>query len=541
MIPWREALEAVSRTLFVSGPRGGAALQELFERHRLRPGGLCAVTDPWQGPDAARQALQSLDASRGLRYVCIVGGWDEVAPYQYPNPSFEYHGDEDELCYSDAPYGHRGHFDETELECVFPEIAVGRVPTCDVAVLERVLLAKPQAQDARKALAFAVSAEVWTGATMAVVEAFLGRKDAHGLLARPAQWAPSGSPRVLLSPQWEEPHLATLVSKGGLAPGAILLFNVHGSDSMTAWVGDGAEGYPQVFSPAAVADFKGAVLVTEACYGGKLDYDEPGMAQTLFARGGKAFVGCSMIAWGSSSTPSDADLIALGFLESIHRGEEFGLAMRQARQRVLQAMDPSDTATAEKTILSFNFYGAPWDRLGSGVSGGATGTSLLERTRASMATAGHHRALPKLEEIRERYMGRLGDRGRRFLLEREEARATFESFAEAARIARELEQFGLRLEECRMESVQREGVSSFHISGKTAANTPVPMGVLVVVDANGRLVSTKTTKTIRTTRTVRTTPAAPTDQPTRPQPTVAPQPGPVSPRPAGEPPSEALE
>jgi hypothetical protein len=461
----------------------------------LKPAGLSVVEDAEEAQEAARHALWSLHAQQAVRYVCIVGGWAEVAPYTYPNPSYGYGGDDDEFCLSDAPYGHPGPFDSEEIEGVFAEFPVGRVPSQDVDVLERVLLTRTVTRDARKALAFAVSAQVWTEATQTVVETFLGRKDSSSLADKPMHLGRLASAKVLLSPQWEEEHLAALAAGGALGPGAILLFNVHGSDRETDWVGDGVAAYtfPRVFSTGTVEDYNGAVLVTEACYGGKLDYDEPGIAETVFSRGGKAFVGCSMIAWGSSSTPSDADFIALGFLEAIQRGEEFGASMRAARQRVAEEMTPGATETSEKTILSFNFYGAPWDCLDVAASTSGTG-SILERTRASRATAGRRPTLPKLEEIRERYMGRLGDRGRRFLLQREEARAKFETFPDAARIADELSRFGLAIDQCRMESVHRQGATSFQISGKSLRNEPRSMGVLVIVDEGGRHVATKTTK-----------------------------------------------
>lgn len=516
--PARKSLEAIRQTLFVVSPQGQLALGQALGRHGVQPAEVWVAAEPELAQEGVRQALKQLKQRRAAKYVCIVGGWDVVPPYEFENPSYGVGGDDDEWCYCDAPYGHAEPFDGDELDSVFAEFPVGRIPSEDVDVLERVLLTAPVAQDARKALAFAVSAEVWAGATTAVVEEFMGGRSQPHLVSKPERLSPLNPAHVLASPGWEEPHLSSLVTERGLSPGAFLLFNVHGAGFMTSWVGEGhaARSHPVVFSPETIHDFNGAVLVTEACYGGKIDYDEPSIAQSLFARGGKAFVGCSMVAWGASSVPCDADLIALGFLNSVQQGQDFGRAMIDARRQVVERMDADAPETSEKTILSFNFYGAPWDNLAGGIGAGSSvlgsGTSLLDRTRASMA-GGARRPLPLLEEIRERYMSRLGDRGRRFLLQREEARAQFEKFPDAERIEQELKRHGLELDDCRVESVQRERGTSFQISGVAQGAGPVSMGILVVVDAQGKYVSTKTTKTTRTTETThQEMPAEPSSQ-----------------------------
>lgn len=498
--PSRKSLDAIGQTLFVVGPRGREALEQALDRHGAKPAHVSEATEPYEAQNTVRASLRNLKQRRAVKYVCIVGGWDVVPPYEFENPSYGVAGDSDEWCYCDAPYGHADAFDPDDLESVFAEFPVGRIPSEDVDVLERVLLTGPAAQDARKALSFAVSAEVWTGATTAVVEEFMGGRGPSHLVTKPERLSPLKHAQVLASPGWEECHLSSLIGERGLNPGAFMLFNVHGSDFTTAWVGeDGVErSYPVVFSPETIQDFKGAVLVTEACYGGKIDYDEPGIAETLFARGGKAFVGCSVVAWGAPHIPGDADLIALGFLNSVQQGQDFGRAMIDARRQVVDRMDIDAPETSEKTILSFNFYGAPWDSLAGGTGLGSSvlgaGSSLLDRTRASMASGSARRPLPLLEEIRERYMSRLGDRGRRFLLEREEARARFASFPDAHRVEEELRRHGLKFDDCRMESVQRQRVNSFQISGVAQGPGHVKMGVLVVVNAQGKYVSTKTTK-----------------------------------------------
>jgi Peptidase family C25 len=503
--PARKSLDAVRQTLFVVGPQGQRALEQALGRHGGQPAEVWVAVQPHLVQEGVRTALRQLKQRRAVKYVCIVGGWDVVPPYEFENPSYGVGGDDDEWCYCDAPYGHAEDFDPDELDSVFAEFPVGRIPSEEADVLERVLLTAPLAQDARKALAFAVSAEVWAGATTAVVEEFMGGRSSSHLVSKPERLSPLKPAHVLASPGWEEPHLSSLVTDRGLSPGAFMLFNVHGAGFMTSWVGEGStkRSHPVVFSPATIQDFNGAVLVTEACYGGKIDYDEPSIAQSLFARGGKAFVGCSMVAWGAADIPGDADLIALGFLNSVQQGQDFGRAMIDARRQVVERMDADAPETSEKTILSFNFYGAPWDSLAGGLGVGSSllgsGGSLLDRTRASMASGSARRPLPLLEEIRERYMSRLGDRGRRFLLQREEARAQFEKFPDAERIEQELQRHGLQLDDCRMESVQRQRGSSFQISGVAQGSGPVSMGVLVVVDAQGKYVSTKTTKTTKTT------------------------------------------
>jgi len=500
--PSTRSLESIKHTLFVASSEVVETLQGIFHSYHITPGDVVVAEFGEDVQAKTRTRLKALKASRGIRYVCLVGGWESIPPYQFENPSYGFQNDSDEYCFCDAPYGSCEQFDGHDIESVFPTVTVGRIPSDDPNVLTLLLLQQPKGRVPQDALLFTVSAGVWIEATDKIVNDFVGLGREVQLLEKPNFTKGSRATQILQSPNWRESHLSDLAAISGLEDTSILLFNVHGSDADTSWVGQDRinREFPVILKPDSIKDFNGAILISEACYGGKIDFGATSIVESFFANRGRAFVGCSMVAWGSSNDPVDADLIALGFLKSINRGREFGHALLEARRTVLEGLDPDEfSETAEKTILTFNLYGVPWDSLRANTTVAATlpsrpRESILERTRATMGSASGGATFSLLEQIRERYMRALGNRSRRFLIERNEARAQFKEFPDSTKVEEILLGLGLGFDDCKMESLQGERKKSYLISGELRNSTGPAQGVLVSMDSNGKFVRVRMTK-----------------------------------------------
>jgi hypothetical protein len=120
--------------------------------------------------------------------------------------------------------------------------------------------------------------------------------------------------------------------------------------------------------PADLAglDLRGAVMISEACYGATLagrDTDTS-LALAFLACGAAGFVGATAISYGPPSPPAgEADLIALHFLRALKRpGTSLGAAFMAARMGMMRDTLASQSTLDEddqKTLLEFVLYGDP--------------------------------------------------------------------------------------------------------------------------------------------------------------------------------------
>lgn len=270
-----------------------------------------------------------------IAYVCLIGNWEEIPPFGLKNP-LEYR-DGDEYCYSDAPYGiveENSEQNDRNIISFIPEIPVGRIPTTNLKVLENIFLSEGSKLSPIEAFQFAVSAECWKDATEAIAKKFMRRNGVIKLSENPNSLE-NRKDHILSSPNWSDEDLLQNIENRPLQNNSLILFNVHGSGDVTSWFGEGDSGTPEVFHPGTIPAFANCVMISEACYGGALSYDEPSVVEHFFNNGGRAFVGCSVIAYGTpDETLCGADLMALNFINAIEEGMRFGEALNYAKLEV---------------------------------------------------------------------------------------------------------------------------------------------------------------------------------------------------------------
>lgn len=490
------ARTAIGSTLFVLPSHFVGELTRMLDQHVVSPLAMVADADPAQLQIKARQAFKHFSASGTLKYVCLLGNWSEVAPFRVKNPSPGCRSS-DPFCLTDSLYGCSAEYDEDDIFTAIPSVPVGRIPVLDAAVVAEALLEAPCLLDPAQAFAFGVTAECWSEATQAIVSRFTDTPAKAKLITEP-QGRALATPGVLSSPGWAEDDLRLAVSLSQIEPGAVLLFNVHGSPDETGWVGEGDDGYVPIMTPDTIGTFNSAVMISEACYGGALGYDEPSIVERFFSNGGKAFVGCSVIAWG---TPSDslcgADLIALHFLKVLRKGKPLGEALTLAKLEALQD-DPLCDPVAKKTALSFNLYGAPWHSLKMAAAASvlpqreARG-SMLDRVRGRRNGEGED-ASDSLAELRQRYKSRLPENSRRFMVERNDALRRLSGFQDIQKIEALLAQWAVSLADCELESVDIGEDSGFVLFGKSNKHSGNRQLFQLVIDSAGAMKKTMTTK-----------------------------------------------
>ncbi len=404
----------IAATLFVVGHSLLKDFQVMLQKHRLNPLGLAS------GPDfhvlRKRAASECERQGTRLRQVCIIGNWDDVPPYEIV------HAFDGESSFSDAPYaGASLESDQAPLAYI-PHAVVSRIPTSDMAVVERILFQPLPAQPATQAFAFSVTAEKWHKASQAILQATVleGRPV---LTSHDPDDANPSKAFMMLSPGWDEDALAQWMSEHPLPPGSLLHFNVHGGADAPGWVGEGQwGGYQPIFSPATLSDFSSAILFTEACFGGAMGYDEPSVVEHFFAHGGHAFVGCSVPAYGDPGVkifdvPTfGADTLALAFFKRLQEGMKLGAAFWAAKMSVLADDPPMCQAYSVKTVCSFNLYGAPWhalpkeSRTSLAPRQTTSSEAALDRIRSRMASSDPSDGdddSSLLQRLRESYQARI--------------------------------------------------------------------------------------------------------------------------------------
>ena len=487
---------AVSHTLFIASAHTAQELDKGLQKHLAKPLDIVRVDTPEMAHQAARQAVQRLLPRGDLKYVCLIGDWSEVPPFKVDNPSRPCRG-QDPFCWTDALYGLRDAYQPEDILTAIAPVAVGRIPSTDMAIVLPALLEAPVSVDPGVAFAFAVSAQCWSEATQTIVQGFTDSTSAGQLFDAP-DFSGLSSKGVLASPDWEEDDLRREISDAGISPGAVLLFNVHGSADEPHWVGEGDWGYTEIMQTDTVEDFNQAILLSEACYGGAMGYDEPSMVESFFTKGGKAFVGCSVIAWGSSgSALCGADLIALHFFKALREGQAFGEALNSAKRATLDATYVHDEVS-QKTVLSFNLFGAPWHQLKRAAAASVLPTaapqgSMLDRIRSRRA-GGDAAGGSALERVRDNYRGRLSSQAQRFLLERDDALRQLSGFKDREKIESFLGTLQVDFDDCDFEEIRFEDAHSFRISGKSKKFPSTKELFILAINGEGELTHQLTTK-----------------------------------------------
>lgn len=495
---------AIGSTLFVVPSHFVRELTQILEQHLAFPLAIVADEDPEKLQIKSRQALKRYRATGELKYVCLLGNWADVAPFRVADPL---HGRYNETyCLTDSLYGCDAEFSEDDIFTAIPIVPVGRIPVLDPHVVAAALLEAPLHLEPAQAFAFAVSANCWSIPTQAIIRLFTDMPSKATLVLAHEKKALT-APGVLLSPGWDADDLREAVSQDSLKAGAVLLFNVHGGKDDPDWTGQFrsmSPCSPMVMTPDTIIQFNNAVLISEACYGGALGYDEPSIVEKFFTNGGKAFVGCSVTAWGSTNdgwegdqSLSNADLIALHFLKALSRGKQMGEALTHAKIEALQD-DPQLDDTAQKTVLSFNLFGAPWHSLkiataASDLPRREARGSLLDRERRRRSGDGEDPS-DALAVLRKRYLSRLPEKSRRFMIERQDAMRRITSFKDVKEIEELLASWAVSLDDCELEFLDTGEESGYVLFGSSNKNSGANQLFQLVMDSAGAIKKTLTSK-----------------------------------------------
>lgn len=499
-IPSESTIEAIKKTIFIGHPSISNSLDKLLSKYGINPLHMIFDANSHSFMSKVRFCLEISEFSKA-EYICIIGDWSDVAPYYLPNPLLTYDGDE--FCQSDSPYGCKNLYSEDDVLSIIPTVHVGRIPSRDINVIERALFITPQILEPHKALFFGVTDSCWTLATQTIVDSFKGvPSKVLDSVDIDFNNIPEGA--VIVSPDWDEKHLNAALKKKLIQPNNLLLFNVHGGADDPTWVcEDGSTDFIEIFKPGTISDFNNSILITEACYGGALGYDEPSVVEHFFANRGLAFIGSSNIAYGSKNENlTGADLIALHFLLGLAKGMNYAKALNFAKLETLTG-DPYAEDISRKTVMSFNLFGAPWHHLFQDVSQTTlevktsnskitNSDSILEQIRSRNTNFRHSMDdNPTIEDLRERYRSRLPSRLVQFVINQAlaiEKMRHFDDYLIIDKLINDWHKIGNNFE---LKSVMFKNAISYRLISKSKINTKI---AILLIDSNGKIIKSMSSK-----------------------------------------------
>lgn len=349
----RDHDDSINITLFVIPSYAFKILENIFKRNNLQNIKILSIDNPVLAHDKVREYLNT--NSTNIKYICLIGNWDDLPPYRIPNPADT---DFDQYCLNDSLYGSKEDFDNNPLNCI-PEIIVGRIPIVEEAIIENLLFSKFEFKKFNKSFYFSISAECWLEATNAILFNIAQKSFVNNL--NPTTDKGSVDKGILSSPHWQENNLSQYFNNYRPKTNSLLLFNVHGGADTPEWVGESNQReFIEIFKPDTISDYNSSLLLTESCYGGAMQYETDSIVENFFRNNGVSFIGSSTIAYG---TPTDelcaADHIAQYFFENFDNGDSVGSALSKTKLRLLDE-NPIYQDITLKTIYSFNLFGLPW-------------------------------------------------------------------------------------------------------------------------------------------------------------------------------------
>jgi hypothetical protein len=157
----------------------------------------------------------------------------------------------------------------------------------------------------------------------------------------------------------------------------ILYINLHGASGMAGFYGQpenswgAATALPVALMPDQLTRsvIAGSMIISEACYGAELSGRTPAnsIALRALANGAVAFVGATVNAYGSASTPLlGADLLFERLTSHLANGVPIGMALHFARLEFAQIMYERQGFLDDvdmKTLIEFILLGNPWATL----------------------------------------------------------------------------------------------------------------------------------------------------------------------------------
>jgi len=217
-----------------------------------------------------------------------------------------------------------------------------------------------------------------------------------------------------------------------------------------------------VFRPGTIQEYANATLVTEACYGGAMGYDDTSIVEHFFAHGGLCFVGSSAVAYGCPGPElAAADIFALNFIAALGQGMTSGEAFTHAKLAVLDD-DPMADLVAQKTVLSFNLFGAPWQAIRLRTNGEPLQSGTLNELVRTRLDALSERT-GSLDRIRQRYRQRLPVTLRSFLQTSDQMILKLRSFRDYAKINSVLQSWRGDISSARLDQLSVNGDDAWRL------------------------------------------------------------------------------
>lgn len=494
------SIGAIRQTLFVVPEYFLDSLQKILESFGVEAAGIIRSANGSCVVDRCQQVIRH-DQAGAIRYVCIIGNWQDVPPLNVPNDFGM--DDGDAFCQSDAFFGATQAFNPEDPFTAIPDIPVGRIPVADLDIVQRVLGSDPEVAPTRNVFQFGVTAQCWEVASKEIVSSFpnLVAGGPHPLMSQDVKSLPKSV--LISSPQWTEHEFRRVASSGPTDPFGLIYFNVHGGADEPQWVGEGKfGGYVPIFEPGTVDDFNSALLVSEACYGGALSYDSPSIVEHFFVNRGHSFVGSSTIAYGAKATPiSAADLIAKHYVLGLYDGLANGEALKLAKMEVL-VEDPLSLEYAFKTVLSFNLFGAPWQTLvrpslatvlAQPLTARPTSGSVINRVRANLQSPTSLNG-STINRIREEYRSRLPARNRQFIIQSSEILTKLREFKDFSRIMEEVSKWGASLDDLKLDFVSAGSAQGYRLICPVNEPKKSKSTLILITDSHGQLTKTLVSK-----------------------------------------------
>jgi hypothetical protein len=445
----------LKKTLFVVPSYAFKNLENIFKRKKLQNIKILSIDSPGLAHDKVREYLNT--NSTNIKYMCLIGNWDDLPPYRIPNPADT---DFDQYCLNDSLYGSKEDFDNNPLNCI-PEIIVGRIPIVEEVILENLLFSNFAFKKFNESFYFSISAECWLEATNAILFNVAQKNFANNL--NPTFDKGSVDKGILSSPHWQENNLSQYFNNYQPEVNSLILFNVHGGADTPEWVGESNQReFIEIFKPGTISDYNYSLLLTESCYGGAMQYETDSIVENFFRNNGVSFIGSSTIAYG---TPNDelcaADHIAQYFFENFDNGDSVGSALSKTKLQLLDE-NPIYQDITLKTIYSFNLFGVPWLSITNQPEKPQGSQSLLNSLRNNR----HNNQAPShamLGSLREKYRSKLPKPLKQFWMEKDQALQNLSTFRDFQKIKNISSKCGISTEDLKMSELKNDISSGYKV------------------------------------------------------------------------------
>ena len=469
-------ISEISETLFIVPQYFINDFEILLKKYDVRPKGILAINNPNESYLIVTQFMRN---TKNVSYICIIGSWAEIPPYKIPNPT---DSDQDKFCFNDSLYGSISE-NKNDVFASIPDVLVGRVPYTKSSIVEKIIFNKHSLKSFTDSFLFSVTAQCWDEASKKIFSNLIEEKPKdYNLSSQNDSLSNLSKGGFFNSPQWTEIDLKNFLGQRIKIENAFIMFNVHGGADTPEWIGEGVtKNYVEIFKPNTIVDYNFSILLTEACYGGAMDYQEQSIVESFFENNGLCFIGSSTIAYGSPTEQiCAADNIAKYFFENVNNGDCVGLALSKAKLEVLQE-SPIQSDISSKTAFSFNLYGPPWIKKETISSS----EGILNRLRNTKRNKLKSNSI-FLSDIREKYREKIPKKIRQFLIDNDKIIDQLHQFRDYNQINLIVEKYGFNLSKSKIKYIENSQSKGYEIklSEKYYKNTDKNLLIFTDIDGN---------------------------------------------------------